>query len=176
MNIQRLSKELKQGCTVIEVLIIFLWSIAFFNIAFGNYHGVEAFTLPYSKDMNWENVTVFTRWTMLAFTTLSIAITLWGIDNLRKLFKAYSQSVYFTSDNIQFMKNFSLSLILPCFFGLIPDNALDYLYNANLTWQHLSFNFDGSNIIAFLAGLVFWLISKVLLEATLLQQENSEFV
>jgi hypothetical protein len=174
MKIQRLSKELNQACILIEFFIILLWSIAFLKIAFGI--NSESIPLPYSKDMDWESVSIFTRWAMLIFITLSAAIMAWGVDNLRKLFKAYSQSVYFSSDNIKRMKNFSLSLIIPSFFGLIPDNALDYLYNTNLTWKDLSYEIDGSNLVVFLAGLVFWLISKVLLEATLLQQENNEFV
>jgi hypothetical protein len=174
MKIQRLSKELNQACTLIEFFIILLWSIGFLKIVFGV--NSDSIPLPYSKDMNWESVTVFTRWSMLIYITLSVAIMAWGVDNLRRLFKAYSKSVYFSSGNIKLMKNFSLSLIIPSFFGLIPDNVLDYLYNTNLTWQDLSYVGDGSNLVAFFAGLVFWLISKVLLEATLLQQENSEFV
>jgi hypothetical protein len=112
------------------------------------------------------------------FALLPSLVVIWGVVHLRQTFRAFSQNAIFELTNVLNVKRFAFALMLAPIINTIvrPVTSVMLSLNHPPGEKVLSVSFNSADIPTFLIGLVFWLLAKILLEASILAQENNEFV
>ena len=105
---------------------------------------------------------------------IPLAINLWLIANLVKLFKLYQQGKIFLLENVCAIKRIGIALLLSQIVAPFYEAAI----SAVLTWNNppghrvSMASFDGTNVALVIAALIILLVSWVMAEACKLQNEN----
>jgi len=107
-------------------------------------------------------------------STIPLAINLWLIASLIKLFKLYEHGKIFVFDNVKAIKHIGIALLLAQIISPFYEAAL----SAALTWHNppghrvSMASFNGTNVGLLTAAIIILLISWVMTEACKLKQEN----
>jgi hypothetical protein len=105
---------------------------------------------------------------------IPLAIDLWLIANLVKLFKLYQQGKIFLLENVCAIKRIGIALLLSQIVAPFYEAAI----SAVLTWHNppghrvSMASFDGTNVGLLIAAIIILLVSWVMAEACKLQHEN----
>lgn len=174
MSIQGLSRIL----SVLSVLpligipsmwVYFLWRIdAFSEITKAN----AAFSIQ------WNTVDPYQLYIVCLIQSAVSMILVWGIYSLRKVFLAFSNGEIFVYENILHIKRFSATLILTGIGTVLTTTLASVILSLNhpAGQKTLAISIGGQQIWIMMIGLTFWLIAKILREASLLKNENNQFV
>ncbi|WP_339863508.1 DUF2975 domain-containing protein [Paremcibacter congregatus] len=169
-KIQSLSRWLAHVCTGLLVLLpalsLLIWlKLDWFPQIFEDRYDVATFD-------------VMTQIYGVLFSLLPLAIWLFGLINLRRLFKNYALGQVFLLENAIYIRKFAWVSIIGG--GLAP--LFGGVYSVILSMNHadgerfLSVNIGTTEIHTILLGLVFVVISHVMEEAQSLSAENQQFV
>jgi len=174
MSIQGLSRILSMLSLlpllgIPSIWVYFLWQIdAFAEIAMAN----AAFSIQ------WNTVVPYQLYIVCLMQFAVSMILVWGIYSLRKVFVAFTNGEVFVFENILNIKRFSATLILTGFGAVITTTLASVILSLNhpAGQKTLAISIGGQEIWIMMIGLTFWLIAKILREASLLKNENNQFV
>lgn len=109
---------------------------------------------------------------------LPASVLMYGIFQLRKLFRLYSQGSVFTLENSACMRNLSIALLLWTPAHLLFDGLISFVLTKDNTAgnRFISLGIQEPELLALSLGLIFLVISWVMVEACKLHEENAEIV
>lgn len=114
----------------------------------------------------------------LLFTVIPLSLWIYGLFNLRNLFRNYAQGKVFLRENAKYIKRFAWMNIL--IGALAP--IIGGVYSLILTMNYqegerfLSISLGTSEIHTIFLGIVFVVIAHVMESAHALSEENEQFV
>lgn len=174
MKIKQISQLLYWVLLVFIVGISIMWSLFFVSI--DNFGRVLHKNAPFI--IQWQTVETWQLYLSACLLFVPVAIFLWGVHNLRKLFRAFNKGEYFDIQNVSKVKNFSLSLVASAVLQTILISIVSVIMSINHPegQQQLSLSITSQMVFIIVLGLIFYAMSKILLEAHAIYEENKEFV
>ncbi len=169
-KIQMLSKILAHICYG----LLFILPI----VSFSMWLNLDWFPIFFNDQYDPSTFDIKTQAFGIIFSLLPLSIWMYGLFNLRQLFKNYAAGLVFLSENATYIKRFAwMSIIgggLSPFFGAV--------YSLILSMNHvegerlLQISLGTTEIHTMLLGFVFVIIAHAMEAAHKLSEENSQFV
>lgn len=174
MSIQHLSRVLSWILVLVLVLLCSMWLIFFINISY--FQSIAMNNLKIA--IQWDTVNSWQLYIACFMSMLSSLVLIWGIVNLRKAFEAFSTGKIFELSNVVFIKRFSATLILSSLINPMIHSLLSVVlsFNHPASQKIFAISINSINLSILFIGLVFWLISKILIQAYHLSVENKAFI
>ena len=123
-------------------------------------------------------LTATERWLAASLNLLPLAVTLYALFNLQKLFGLYATGQVFTSETVRCFRNMGWALIIMMPVNILFHSALSVL----LSFDHpagermLAVSLSSNHLGMAIVGTVIVIISWVMAEATRIAQENAEII
>lgn len=174
MSIQSLSRILSMLSLLpivgIPIMwVYFLWKIDEF---------AEVILTNAGFSIQWSTVETYQLYIVCLSKAAVGMILVWGLLSLRKVFIAFTNGQIFVHQNILYIKHFSATLIFTAITGVLTTILASVILSLNhpAGQKTLSISIGGQEIWIMMIGLTFWLIAKILRKASLLENENKQFV
>ena len=169
-NIQPLSKLLFHICGGLLIVLPFFSITIWFN--------VDWFPAVFYDRYDVTTFDIKTQTYGMIFSMLPLSIWMYGLFNLRSLFRNYSAGQVFLSENARYIKRFAwMSIIgggLSPLFGAIYSLILSM--NHQMEDRFIEIGIGTTEIHTMMLGLVFVVIARVMEAAHRLSEENDQFV
>ncbi len=128
--------------------------------------------------IHWATVESWQWYSLWILTAVYISIGLVGLYFLRRPFQNFANGEFFNLINSLHLKRFSILLFVqaiatPLYFSL---SSILLSLNHPDGQKMLSVSFGGNEIKSIVLGMIFWVLSNLLVEAAKLQTENRQFV
>lgn len=114
----------------------------------------------------------------LGLSLIPLAIALFALVNLRRLFSFYAAGVYFTPATVRCFTNMAWTLVAATPAGILTGAALSVAlsYDNPAGQRELAISLSSAQLTMLLTGIVLLVISWVMADAVRLQEENAAFV
>jgi hypothetical protein len=174
-NLRSLSR-LMAGLTTLGLVIYPIANIAVY-LSPGHTEWLM-FDADHMSDVLNESVPLAYRLCALAFSMIGVSFTIWALWSLRRLFLHYSRGDVFSADALRLMKNVAVAI----FAGVIATFVVHAPISLALTWylghghREISLGFGSGDVAALFTAGVVLVISRVMVEAQRVADENTRFV
>lgn len=169
-DIQTLSKILFHICGGLLILLPLFSFVIWFK--------VDWFVLFFHDQYDVTTFDIKTQIFGMLFSLLPLSIWMYGLYNLRNLFRNYAAGEVFLSKNAKYIKRFAwMSIIgggLAPFFGGVYSLILSMNHAEGERFLHIGLG--TTEIHTMLLGLVFVVIAHVMEAAHTLSEENNQFI
>ncbi len=111
-------------------------------------------------------------------TMLPMAVIMYGVHQLVKLFKLYGQAIIFSQANILCFRNIGFSIFAWVISTKIYDILITYLltHNNPPAYQLVTTKFGTQDLVVILTGFIILLISWIMNEGRKLKEENDQMI
>jgi len=174
-NIDKIKRVSKMFCYLLTALIVLT---AFFDI----YYWVFLNSLPKwlitvnSKPVPLveNHLSASLRLIGFGFSLLPVSMLLYGLFNIRKLFKLYADGFIFSDVHTSIFRKLAKAFIFLVLFSVVEESAKSVLFSLGNPpgSRVLEIGFSSNDFFMLLMGGIVWVISWVVDEGRVLSEEN----